>query len=93
MGWQLSGDIGFRGDERTTAACITLQLENVFRCTVCLENTRNALLQPCGHTQLCRTCTNQSLDEHAVLPRVHAADGAVVTRVYLIHHTPRQAQA
>ena len=39
-----------------TAASLKLQLENVGRCSVCLTAARGSVLQPCGHTSLCRGC-------------------------------------
>jgi hypothetical protein len=37
-------------------ASLRLQLATVQRCVVCLDGARGTVLQPCGHTSLCRTC-------------------------------------
>lgn len=44
--------------ERSVRLCasLQLQLDTVQRCVVCLESARGTLLQPCGHTHLCRQC-------------------------------------
>jgi hypothetical protein len=44
--------------ENSVRACasLKLQLETVQRCVVCMDGARGTVLQPCGHTHLCRAC-------------------------------------
>jgi hypothetical protein len=46
-------------------ASLKLQMETFARCIVCLDGARGTLLQPCGHTSLCRMCAARVTDGEA----------------------------
>ncbi len=50
--------------EHSVRLCASLQfqLETFGRCIVCLDGARGTVLQPCGHTSLCRMCAGRVAD-------------------------------
>lgn len=53
--------------EQTTELLRQLQLERDRRCQVCMNAASKTVLEPCGHSAICRTCALQLLESSSAL--------------------------
>lgn len=53
--------------EQTTELLRQLQLERDRRCQVCMNAASKTVLEPCGHSAICRTCALQLLESNSAL--------------------------